>query len=145
MMKMKYAILASVLAFSGCDKLGQQANIPDPSPQQVQAAQEAYDDLRAQNFDQLMTHFEPELQARYQGNQKDMQKFARGLPQENYKTKKIVSKKLLNESNQPSKYTVTYEYAYDKNLVQYDVSFDKPDGSSKIRDISVSVFGEKIE
>ncbi len=141
-MKMKYAILASVMVFSGCE-LGQE-KIPDPSAEQAQVAQEAYDNLRTQNFDQLMTHFEPELQARYQGNQKGMQKFARGLPQEHYKTKKIVSKKLHNEANQPSKYTVTYEYGYDKNLVQYDVSFDKPNGSSKIRDISVSIFGEKI-
>ena len=39
MMKFKYAVLASVLALSGCDKLGQQAMnaIPDPSPQQAQA------------------------------------------------------------------------------------------------------------
>jgi len=28
--------------------------------------------------------------------------------------------------------------------VQYDVSFDKAGGSAKIRDLSVSVFGEKI-
>ena len=144
MMKIKYALWASLLALGGCEKLSQGTDIPEPSTEQSQVAQQAYDDLRSQNFDHLMKNFEPELQARYKGNEKAMQKFARGLPQENYKTKKIVSKKFLNEPNQASKYTVTYEYAYDKNLVQYDVSFDKPNGSAKIRDISVSVFGEKI-
>ena len=146
MMKFKYAVLASVLALSGCDKLGQQAMnaIPDPSAQQAQAAQAAYDDLRAQNFELLMTRLEPELQARFSANEKEMHKFARGLPKENYKTKKIVAKNAVKATGQPSKYTVTYEYGYDKNLVQYDVSFDKAGGSTKIRDLSVSVFGEKI-
>lgn len=91
--------------------------------QRKQAAQAAYDDLRAQNFSQLMTRLEPELQRRgFIGNEKEMHKFARGLPKENYKTKKIVAKNIVKATNQPSKYTVTYEYAYDKNLVQYDVS-----------------------
>jgi hypothetical protein len=146
MMKLKYAVLASALALAGCDKLGQQAMnaIPDPSPSQAQAAQAAYDDLREQNFDQLMPRLEPELQARFNGNEKQMHKFARGLPKENYKTKKIVAKNMVKSTGQPSKYTVTYEYAYEKNLVQYDVSFDKAGGSDKIRDLSVSVFGESI-
>jgi hypothetical protein len=146
MMKLQYAVLASALALGGCEKLGQQAMnaIPDPSAAQAEAAQAAYDDLRAQNFSQLMTRLEPELQARFSGNEKEMHKFARGLPKENYKTKKIVAKNIVKATNQPSKYTVTYEYAYDKNLVQYDVSFDKAGGSAKIRDLSVSVFGEKI-
>ncbi len=146
MLKRNYVLLASVLALSGCDKLGQQAMnaLPDPSTSQAQAAQGAYDDLRAQNFDQLMTRLEPELQAKFNGNEKQMHKFARGLPKAEYKTKKIVAKKMVKSTSQPSKYTVTYEYAYEKNLVQYDVSFDKAGGSDKIRDLSVSVFGEKI-
>jgi len=63
MMKVKYAVLASVLALGGCDQFGKKAmdSLPDPSPQQAQAAQEAYDDLREQNFEQLMAHLEPEL------------------------------------------------------------------------------------
>lgn len=146
MLKRNYALLASVLALSGCDKLGQQAMnaLPDPSASQAQAAQGAYDDLRAQNFDQLMTRLEPELQAKFDGNEKQMHKFARGLPKAEYKTKKIVAKNMVKSTGQPSKYTVTYEYAYEKNLVQYDVSFDQAGGSDKIRDLSVSVFGEKI-
>lgn len=146
MLKRNYVLLASVLALSGCDKLGQQAMnaLPDPSASQAQAAQGAYDDLRAQNFDQLMTRLEPELQAKFDGNEKQMHKFARGLPKAEYKTKKIVAKNMVKSTGQPSKYTVTYEYAYEKNLVQYDVSFDQAGGSDKIRDLSVSVFGEKI-
>ena len=62
-----------------------------------------------------------------------------------YKTKKIVAKNIVKATKQPSKYTVTYEYAYDKNLVQYDVSFDKAGGSNQIRDLSVAVFGESIK
>lgn len=147
MNNLKYAVFASILALGGCDKIGHQAMnaIPDPSPEQEQVAQAAYDDLRAQNFTQLMTKLEPELQARFTANEKQMHKFARGLPKENYKTKKIVSKNMVQVTNQPSKYTVTYEYAYDKNLVQYDVSFDKAGGSSKIRDLNVAVFGESIK
>ena len=70
MMKLQYAVLASALALGGCEKLGQQAMnaIPDPSVAQAEAAQAAYDDLRAQNFSQLMTRLEPELQARFSGN-----------------------------------------------------------------------------
>lgn len=147
MNKLKYAVLASVLTLAGCDKIGQTAAkaVPDPSPQQEQAAQAAYDDLRAQNFDQLMMRLEPELQTRFSGNEKEMHKFARRLPKENYKTKKIVSKNIEKASNQPSKYTVTYEYGYAKNLVQYDVSFDQAGGSTQIRDLKVSVFGESIK
>ena len=54
----------------------------------------------------------------------------------------IVSKKIEKSTDKPSLYTVTYEYSYDKNLVQYDVSFDKPNGSTKIRKLNVAVFGE---
>ena len=143
----KYAVFASILALGGCEKMGQKAMnaIPDPSPQQEQVAQAAYDDLRAQNFTQLMTRLEPELQARVTGDEKAMHQFARGLQRENYKTKKMVAKNIVKATKQPSKYTVTYEYAYDKNLVQYDVSFDKAGGSNQIRDLSVAVFGESIK
>jgi hypothetical protein len=37
---------------------------------------------------------------------------------------------------------VSYEIAYPKNLVQYDVSFDQPNGSTKIRNFNIQVFGE---
>ena len=146
MMKVKYTVLASVLALGGCDQLGKKAmdSLPDPSPQQAQEAQEAYDDLREQNFEQLMAHLEPELKAHFEENEKELHKFARGLPKEQFKTRKIVAKNIEKASNQPGKYTVTYEYGYAKNLVQYDVSFDKAGGSAKIRDLNVSVFGEKV-
>ena len=145
-MKLKYFAVVSLLALSGCDQIGQKAlnTIPDPSQEQAQVAQAAYDELRTGNFDQLYTYFEPELKAKFVQNEKELRKFARGIPNQEYSRKNIVAKHIEKATDKPSLYTVTYEYGYtNKNLVQYDVSFDKPAGSSKIRDFNISVFGEK--
>lgn len=145
-MKLKYFAVVSLLALSGCDQIGQKAlnAIPDPSQEQAQVAQAAYDELRTGNFDQLYTYFEPELKAKFVQNEKELRKFARGIPNQEYSRKNIVAKHIEKATDKPSLYTVTYEYGYtNKNLVQYDVSFDKPAGSSKIRDFNISVFGEK--
>lgn len=142
-MKMKYAVMFSMLALAGCSG---ESNLPDPSAAQAQAAQQAYDDIREQKFDALMLQLEPELQNYFNQNQRELRKFSRNLPKVDYKTKKIVSKNLHEATDkQKARYTVTYEYAYDKNLIQYDVSFDQADGSSKIRDLNVSVFGESTK
>lgn len=140
-MKMKYAAIASLAALAGCSG----TPLPDPSEQQTQAAQQAYDDLRLQKFDDLMVHLEPELQDYFKNNERELHKFSRNLPKADYRTRKIVAKNQQEDSTKLSKYTVTYEYGYEKNLVQYDVSFDKAGGSSKIRDLNVSVFGESIK
>lgn len=145
-MRLKYFAVVSLLALSGCDKIGQKAlnAIPDLSQEQAQVAQAAYDELRTGNFDQLYTYFEPELKAKFVQNEKELRKFARGIPNQEYSRKNIVAKHIEKATDKPSLYTVTYEYGYtNKNLVQYDVSFDKPAGSSKIRDFNISVFGEK--
>ncbi|KAB0626598.1 DUF3887 domain-containing protein [Acinetobacter gandensis] len=145
-MRLKYFAVVSLLALSGCDQIGQKAlnAIPDPSQEQAQVAQAAYDELRTGNFDQLYTYFEPELKAKFVQNEKELRKFARGIPNQEYSRKNIVAKHIEKATDKPSLYTVTYEYGYtNKNLVQYDVSFDKPAGSSKIRDFNISVFGEK--
>lgn len=145
-MRLKYFAVVSLLALSGCDQIGQKAlnTIPDPSQEQAQVAQAAYDELRTGNFDQLYTYFEPELKAKFVQNEKELRKFARGIPNQEYSRKNIVAKHIEKATDKPSLYTVTYEYGYtNKNLVQYDVSFDKPAGSSKIRDFNISVFGEK--
>ncbi|UUS59923.1 MULTISPECIES: DUF3887 domain-containing protein [unclassified Acinetobacter] len=141
-MKANFLLLGCVIALSGCDQIGQKAlnAIPDPSTEQTEVAQAAYDQLREGNFDKLYTYFEPELKAKFEQNEKELRKFARGIPKQDYSRKNIVAKHI----EKPSLYTVTYEYGYtNKNLVQYDVSFDKPAGTNKIRDFNISVFGEK--
>lgn len=145
-MKANFLLLGCSIALSGCDQIGQKAlnAIPDPSQEQAQVAQAAYDELRAGNFDQLYTYFEPELKAKFVQNEKELRKFARGIPNQEYSRKNIVAKHIEKATDKPSLYTVTYEYGYtNKNLVQYDVSFDKPTGSNKIRDFNISVFGAK--
>ena len=145
-MRLKYFAVVSLLALSGCDQIGQKAlnAIPDPSQEQAQVAQAAYDEWRTGNFDQLYTYFEPELKAKFVQNEKELRKFARGIPNQEYSRKNIVAKHIEKATDKPTLYTVTYEYGYtNKNLVQYDVSFDKPAGSSKIRDFNISVFGAK--
>ena len=132
-----------LVSLSGCEKIGQKAldSTPNPSIQQEHVAQIAYDDLRQGQLEELKKHFEPELKNYYDQNEKEMMKFVKLLPQENYKSKKIVAKKFENSTSSPSLYTVTYEYSYPKRLVQYDVSFDKAGGSTQIRDFNVNVYG----
>ena len=145
-MKANFLLLGCVIALSGCDQIGQRAlnAIPDPSAEQTEVAQAAYDQLREGNFEKLYTYFEPELKAKFEQNEKELRKFARGIPKQDYSRKNIVAKHIEKSTEKPSLYTVTYEYGYtNKNLVQYDVSFDKPAGGNKIRDFNISVFGEK--
>ncbi|MCL6240497.1 DUF3887 domain-containing protein [Acinetobacter amyesii] len=145
-MKLKYFAMVSLIGLGGCDQIGQKAlnAIPDPSVEQTEVAQAAYDQLREGNFDKLYTYFEPELKAKFEQNEKELRKFARGIPKQDYSRKNIVAKHIEKSTEKPSLYTVTYEYGYtNKNLVQYDVSFDKPAGSNKILDFNISVFGEK--
>ena len=145
-MKLKYFVMASLIGLGGCDQIGQKAlnAIPDPSAEQTEVAQAAYDQLREGNFEKLYTYFEPELKEKFKQNEKELRKFARGIPKQDYSRKNIVAKHIEKSTEKPSLYTVTYEYGYtNKNLVQYDVSFDKPAGSNKIRDFNISVFGEK--
>ena len=145
-MKANFLLLGCVIALSGCDQIGQKAlnAIPDPSEAQAEVAQVAYDQLREGNFDQLYVYLEPELKAKFMQNEKELRKFTRGIPDKPYTRKNIVAKHIEKATDKPSLYTVTYEYGYNNtNLVQYDVSFDKPAGSSKIRNLNVFVFGEK--
>ena len=61
-----------------------------------------------------------------------------------FRSKRIIVKKMQQDKTQTELYTVSYEYGYAKNLVQYDVSFDKPGGSPAIHNLNVQVFGEKV-
>ena len=55
-------------------------------------------------------------------------------------------KEIEKSTEKPSLYAVTYEYAYsNKNLVQYDVGFDKAGGSTKIRSFDVKLYGASTD
>ena len=93
-MKAKLLVLSCALALTACDKLGQQAldSIPNPSPAQEKAAQQAYQAFTQGDFPQLYTYFEPELQREFKIHEKDMRKFAKSIPKQAITTQKIVSK-----------------------------------------------------
>lgn len=143
-MKAKLLVLSCALALTACDKLGKQAldSIPNPSAEQEQVAQQAYQAFTQADFPKLYSYFEPALQQKFQAHEKDMRKFVKTIPKQPVTTQKIVSKHIEQSTKQPSLYVVTYEYAYsNKNLVQYDVGFDKPKGETKIRSFDVKLYG----
>ena len=147
-MKAKLLVLSCVMALTACDKLGQKAldSIPNPSPAQEQAAQQAYQAFTQGDFPKLYTYFEPDLQREFQLHEKDMRKFAKSIPKHAITTQKIVSKHIEKSTEKPSLYAVTYEYAYsNKNLVQYDVGFDQAGGSTKIRSFDVKLYGASTD
>ncbi len=147
-MKAKLLVLSCVLALTACDKLGQQAldSIPNPSPAQEKVAQQAYQAFTQVYFPQLYTYFEPELQREFKTHEKDMRKFAKSIPKQAITAQKIVSKHIEQSTGKPSLYAVNYEYAYsNKNLVQYDVGFDKAGGSTKIRSFDVKLYGASTD
>ncbi|WP_180169219.1 DUF3887 domain-containing protein [Acinetobacter sp. YH12021] len=138
-MKTKLMLLAAAVALSGCNSMD---NIPDPSPEQEKAAQLAYEDLRDGKYDEFLDQLEPQLQTQFKDNEKLMKRFSRSIPQGEYKSKTLMTKEIEEATNQHGQYKVSYEIAYPENLVQYDVSFDKPNGSNKIRNFNIQVFGE---
>ncbi|MEX5379506.1 DUF3887 domain-containing protein [Acinetobacter towneri] len=138
-MKTKLMLLAAAVALSGCNSMD---NIPDPSPEQEKAAQLAYEDLRDGKYDEFLDQLEPQLQTQFKDNEKLMKRFSRSIPQGEYKSKTLMTKEIEEATNQLGQYKVSYEIAYPENLVQYDVSFDKPNGGNKIRNFNIQVFGE---
>ncbi len=138
-MKTKLMLLAAAVALSGCNSMD---NIPNPSPEQEKAAQLAYEDLRDGKYEEFLDQLEPQLQIQFKDNEKLMKRFSRSIPQGEYKSKTLMTKEIEEATNQPGQYKVSYEIAYPENLVQYDVSFDKPNGSNKIRNFNIQVFGE---
>ena len=134
-MNIKLWAISSLVGLVGC---AEQQNLADPSAAQVQAAEAAYQDLSARNFEQFMQHLDPKLQAYFQENPRVLKKFASAIPKEHIKSKALMSKRMQSEAE----YKVSYEIAYPKNLVQYDVSFDRPNGSTQINNINIQVFGE---
>ncbi|WP_216938174.1 MULTISPECIES: DUF3887 domain-containing protein [unclassified Acinetobacter] len=138
-MKTKLMSLAAVLALSGCNSVD---NIPNPSPEQERSAELAYEDLRDGKYEEFLNHLEPQLQVQFKDNEKLMKRFSRSIPQGEYKSKTLMTKQIEEATNQPGQYKVSYEIAYPNNLVQYDVSFDKPNGSDKIRNFNIQVFGK---
>ena len=138
-MQSKLWLLTSVLALSACDN--SMKDIPDPSAAQAQAAEVAYNDLRDGKFEDFLAHLEPELQTHFKENEKIMKKFSHQIPKGEYKSKTLLIKQVQESTAEPSQFKVSYEIAYPKNLVQYDVSFDKPNGNTKIRNFNIQVFG----
>ncbi|ANF82197.1 DUF3887 domain-containing protein [Acinetobacter sp. NCu2D-2] len=131
-------IYAAGLALAACNPM---KDIPNPSSAQEKAAEVAYNDLRDGKFVEFLQHLEPELQAYLQDNEKIMKKFSHQIPKGAYKSKALMVKEITKSTSSPVQYRVSYEIAYPKNLVQYDVSFDKPNGSTKIRNFNIQVFG----
>ena len=139
MMKTKLMSLAGLALLAGCSTTEQ---VADPSTAQTQAAEIAYNDLRDGNYEEFLSYLDPKLQQYFQENQKTMKKFSHSIPEGEYKSKTLMVKTFVEKSGQPSEYKVSYEIAYPNNLVQYDVSFDKPNGSSKIQNFYIRVYGE---
>ena len=142
-MKTKFMLLAAAVALSGCNSMD---NIPNPGPEQEKAAQLAYEDLRDGKYEEFLGQLEPQLQTQFKDNEKLMKRFSRSIPQGEYKSKTLMTKQIEQASGtQPGQYKVSYEIAYPHNLVQYDVSFDQPNGSNKIRNFNIQVFGESTQ
>ena len=137
-MQGKIWLLTSVLALTAC---GSNNDVADPSAEQAKAAEIAYNDLRDGKFDEFLGHLEPELQSHFKENEKIMKKFSHQIPKGDYKSKTLLIKKIEEDTSKSKQFKVSYEIAYPKNLVQYDVSFDQPNGSTQIRNFNIQVFG----
>lgn len=140
MMKTKLMLLAGLTLLAGCGQNSDQ--VPNPSAAQEQAAEDAYSDLRDRKYDEFLSHLDPELKQYFQENQKTMRQFSYAIPEGEYKSKTLMVKKFEQSSGKSSEYKVSYEIAYPGNLVQYDVSFDKPNGSSTIQNFYIRVYGK---
>lgn len=131
------SLMSTALLLAACSGT---AEIADPSAAQAQAADQAFADLRDGKYEVFLNHLEPKLQAHFQDNPKILKKFSASIPKQAYLDKKIMTKNLEQDNGQ-SQYKISYELKYPKNLVQYDVSFDAPNGSAKISNFNIQVFG----
>lgn len=138
-MQKTLCLLGSAFLLSACNGSGD--DIPDPSPEQAKAAEVAYIDLRDGKYDDFLAHLAPELQSYFKENEKTMKKFSREIPKDDYKSKTLMVKKIDEGSDATGQYKVSYEIAYPKNLVQYDVSFDQPNGRAEIQNFNIRVYG----
>lgn len=147
-MKKKVALIfaATILSLVGCKQ--SQDQVPEPTAAQQQVAFAAYDQLRDGEYEQFLTQLEPELQQYFQDNQRVMKKFSKSIPKDAERSRTLMTKKIEQQANQGKQYKISYEIAYPKNLVQYDVSFDAVANSAtttqqpKIRNLNIQVFGE---
>lgn len=139
---MKAVLALSVLSFSLLTACSDAVQVADPSPAQVQAAELAYNDLRDGKYDEFLAQLDPKLQRYFNENPKLMKKFSYSIPEGQYTSKTLMVKHFEEKSGQPSEYKISYEIAYPKNLVQYDVSFDQPNGGTQIQNFNIRVYGE---
>lgn len=145
-MKIRCVICATILSLAGCGQV--QDNVPEPTEAQQQVAFSAYTDLQKGQYEQFLSHLEPELQQYFQENQRVMKKFTSAIPKDTERSRTLMIKKIEHQANHSQQYKVSYEIAYPKNLVQYDVSFDEginaltAKNQPKIRNLNIQVFGE---
>lgn len=69
-MKIRCVICATILSLVGCGQV--QDNVPEPTEAQQQVAFSAYTDLQKGQYEQFLSHLEPELQQYFQENQRVM-------------------------------------------------------------------------
>lgn len=67
-MKIRCVICATILSLAGCGQV--QDNVPEPTEAQQQVAFSAYTDLQKGQYEQFLSHLEPELQQYFQENQR---------------------------------------------------------------------------
>ena len=138
-MKIQMFCLSMFVGLTACTAAQE---LPNPSAAQEQAAWRAYEELRDGQYEDFLAQLEPELQRYFQDNSKVMRQFAQSIPKTEAKSKTIMLKKMETGKAQDQQYKVSYEIAYPKNLVQYDVSFDQAGGSTQIKNFNIRVFGE---
>lgn len=139
-MSKTYLSCLSFLLLTACASPNNE--LPNPSQAQEKAAFEAYTDLQNSDYDAFLLHLDPNLQSYFKENEKVMRKFSHSIPNEAYKSKTLMTKKIETDASGVEQYKVSYEITYPKNLVQYDVSFDRAQGDSTIKNFNVRVFGE---
>ena len=96
-MKIQCAICATILGLAGCSRV--QDNVPEPTAAQQQVAFAAYTELKEGQYEQFLTHLEPELQQYFQDNQRVMKKFSSAIPEDAERSRTLMTKKIEQQAN----------------------------------------------
>ncbi len=145
-MKIRCAICATIFSLAGCGQV--QDNVPEPTAAQQQVAFSAYTDLQKGQYEQFLTHLEPELQQYFQDNQRVMKKFTSAIPKDAERSRTLMIKKLSSKPITVSNTKSAMKLPILKTWMQYDVSFDEGTNAltatnqPKIRNLNIQVFGE---
>ncbi len=90
-MKIRCGICATIFSLAGCGQV--QDNVPEPTAAQQQVAFSAYTDLQKGQYEQFLSHLEPELQQYFQENQRVMKKFTSAIPKDAERSRTLMIKK----------------------------------------------------